>query len=131
MKKLVIIVSLLLAILLPGQVFAFDPPLQDTSANATDIILWHGDDATINLNTDGLEDIIGVSVASIIGFCLLLVIVIIGFWRYDRLMLIIGGFGFVIFGFSLWSSIWYLSITTVIAGIYMVFKAFMLRGTAR
>jgi hypothetical protein len=46
-------------------VLAFDPPTQDATANATDVILWHGDNVTIqgwvDVNLDGDVDVIGVS----------------------------------------------------------------------
>lgn len=49
------LLTALLAILgLASPVLAFDPPSQDTTANATDVILW-GDNVTLTLEVPELE----------------------------------------------------------------------------
>jgi hypothetical protein len=148
MKKLILISSLILAVSLPLPVFGFNPPSQ-SSDNATDVVLWHGDNLTIQnisgeltLNVTGLQlslsdignkiDTNTKSINSEIDnqmkkmglFFLLCFIVILGFWRGDRVMLVIGGFGMAIYGFSLWTSYQWLSIIAVIAGVYLTIKAF-------
>lgn len=50
-----LMIALLLILALASPVLAFDPPTQDTTANATDVILW-GDNVTLTLEVpDGLE----------------------------------------------------------------------------
>jgi hypothetical protein len=143
MKRLILLISLLVAMIIPGNVLAFDPPVQDTSENATDVILWLSDNITIEsisgnlaLTIEGLNDAVNISTVSIreeiasqvqgfIVFILLLFIIILGFWRFDRVMLLIGGLGLMLYGFSLWNAIQWLSIIAFVGGFYIFIKAFM------
>jgi hypothetical protein len=86
--------------------------------------------AITSLGTSGIGGLTSTTfttqIQSIVIFVLLLFIVALGFWKRDRIMLFIGGLGFIIYGFSLWGSIEWLSIITVTAGIYIGIKAFIM-----
>jgi hypothetical protein len=56
-------------------------------------------------------------------------IVGLAYWHRDRLLYILAGFGFLIFGFDYWTTNYWLSIIIVLAGIYSFMKAGMARGT--
>jgi len=48
---------------------------------------------------------------------------ILAFWHRDRLLYIISGFAWIVFGFSFWTTSHYLSILLVLGGIYNFIKA--------
>lgn len=47
-----------------------------------------------------------------------------GYWHKDRVLLVLSGLGFIVDGFTIWSTNEWLSILTVVAGMYLVIKAF-------
>lgn len=56
---------------------------------------------------------------------LVLVLALAGFayWHRDRLLFVLSGFAFIIYGFSYWQTSWVMSIILVLAGMYGFAKA--------
>jgi hypothetical protein len=127
-----------------SKAMAFDAPNQDDTANATDVIIWHGDNLTLNqvsgnfsitltvpeLDTilqDKTDDIVNEIDAKFEASLILLFIFALtafGYWHRDRLLIAISGFAWLVYAFTLWGVSEWLSITTGIAGFYFVVKAF-------
>jgi hypothetical protein len=152
-----IAVSLLLAVIVVAGIigivldvtpsYAFSPPSQG-SDNATDVIIWYGDNMTLNADISGNVTIPGVTDlvsaveqasediidelqiinVSIIILALVLFIAILAFWHRDRIMYIVAGLLFVVVGFGFSTTIisdeTLLSISLVITGMAIFLKAF-------
>lgn len=142
--------ALLFTLTLSTPAYGFDTPDQDTTANATDVVIWYGQNLTIDsvtgeftITLDGFEDAmtaaleaqsdvllqgLTVLVEYIVIFLLILVMAALGYWHRDRVLLAAAGFAFLLYGFYIWdNSNWLyaaISILTVIAGIYLIIKAF-------
>jgi len=140
--KIVIIAALIVVSVIFGvmavKVFAYDEPAQGTD-NATDIIIWHGDNLTIeNITIEGLEDaLVAAAIAqtdastaaqstlltTIIGFVIVILLAVLAYWHREMLLYIISGLAFMIYGFSYTDTSVYISALLVIAGIYTFIKA--------
>ncbi len=140
MKRIILLSGLLivfLIILCPLPVLAFSPPGQGAD-NATDVIVWHGDNLT--LDTTGLNDAL-VDVESTVNnigeelFALLVVgsIMALIFWQRNLFLFILGAPVAIIYGLTLtgpspdWSLFfWIAGVIIAIIGTYCLFKAAML-----
>ncbi len=134
-----------------SQASAYTPPGQ-SSDNATDVIIWHGDSANItlsgnvtanvtgdlNVNIPGLGDDIenAAEAAAVAMMAQLLdmlkmvieacIVVAVNFFAYhyrDRWLFVAAGFALMLYGFGLWDDYYYLSILLVMTGIYNLGKA--------
>lgn len=131
---LIMVLGLFACLFSPSPTLAFD------SGNYTSVDIIFSDNLTIagdNLSLEivDLEDIVDDAVEEVLESAyakLLLVFVylilfsfaLLGYWKMDRVMLLIAGLGFVGYGFTLWTITWWLSVLTVFAGIYLWYKAF-------
>ena len=156
MKRLVSIGLLLFILISVGLIFdynvpahAFTPPGQGTD-NATDVILWQGDNVTLtaanvtitdNITITDLQvaliaaaeaqtEDIGEIADTVIGFILVLVFAGLAYWHRDRLLYIIAGLAFITYGFSYLSTSIYISILLVLLGAYSFLKAWLDRKEA-
>lgn len=59
---------------------------------------------------------------TIIPIALLLIITFFGYWHRDKPLLLIGGIGWMIYGFSYWSTYWWLSVILVLSGFAIILK---------
>lgn len=129
-----------------GEVFAFD------SGNYTSVDIIFSDNITIEsingnltLTINDLEDAMSNALEAqaetliagattlleyMVMFIILLAFTAFGYWHRDKVLIMFSGFGFIIYGFTLWGDYWWLSMLTVGAGIYLVFKAFWERRKA-
>jgi small-conductance mechanosensitive channel len=139
---LAIITALICIVWLAAPVLATDPPI-DATANASQMIIYYGENLTIDhisgeftITITDLENILRDAMESqtdamVLGntalleyavmFVLILAIIAFGYWGKDKWLLMLSGFGLVAFAFMLWD---WISIVAVIAGIYLVIKAF-------
>ncbi|MCK9571568.1 hypothetical protein M0R72_21640 [Candidatus Pacearchaeota archaeon] len=131
---LTVLVALLACILLASPVLAYD------SGNYTSVDIVFSDNLTIagdNLSLEivGLDGMVDDAVEEMLEsayaklllvfvYLILFSLALLGYWKMDRVMLLIAGLGFALYGFTLWGTLWWLSVLTVIAGVYLVFKAF-------
>lgn len=145
MKRLTALL-LLVALLVPsGVAYAFDPPDQGTD-NATDVILWHGDNLTIqsaNLTIADLEDALAAAAQAhadtltdsmdgisdnwlsffIVAFILMLI-----FWRGGVILKALGMpvafvYGFVTAGNAdVFSPLWVAGVAIGILGLYFLYQ---------
>lgn len=116
MKRLILLIALvIISISIAVPVMAFTPPTQDSTDNATDVILWWGDNVTItsanltvtsaNITIDNLEDDLTAAaeagadiiagaindlVANIISLIIALAITGLAFWKNRLFYYIIG-----------------------------------------
>lgn len=82
MKRITVVLLALIMIMpaaLPAR--AYSPPAQGTD-NATEVIIWHGDDMTVNVDTSGIENVISDESEEI--FLLLLTGLIVGLALWQR-----------------------------------------------
>lgn len=90
-------------------------------------------DALGGLNTV-LGDGIGVSISGLAELIIIVVVMLglaaLGYWRGDRYLFILSGLGFIIYGFTFWTTSTSFSILMVIAGIAIFIRAFHKTGVA-
>jgi len=136
----ILLLSFLLLVAVP--VYAYSPPGQGTD-NATDIIIWHGDTANVTavaaVTVAGLEDAMVAAAdeiadqLGIISVAWLLTVFLFGmallaYIGKDRPLFAVAGFGFVINGFAFLSTSIWTCILMVLAGIFLVIRAFTKKG---
>jgi len=87
-----------------------------TLASATDNVTDVAADNTIQGTVDR-------ALAALIGLVVIIFLVILAFWHRDPIMYVLAGFSFILYGFTLWTTSWYLSILLVVAGMALFVKA--------
>jgi len=65
------------------------------------------------------------TIPQFVGIILLIAIAILAFWRHDKILYIISGLLFIVFGFGYWSTSEATSIGCVVVGIIIFIKAFI------
>ena len=108
MKRLL---AVLLVLMLSIAVF-----MPATLASATDNVTDVAADNTIRGTIDR-------ALAALIGLVVIIFLVILAFWHRDPIMYVLAGFSFILYGFTLWTTSWYLSILLVVAGMALFVKA--------
>lgn len=136
MKRIVLIILIALS-LYASPAYAYDPPDQG-SDNATDVVLWYGDNLTIediqgtisvdmtdvSTAVDNFTDTVEVESAAWISYTLLLFIVLVGFWKRLPILKFAGGIGLLATAFNLWTTSHILSIIVGVSGIVIAGVAF-------
>lgn len=144
-------IVILVTIVAVRGVRAYTPPGQ-SSDNATDVIIWHGDSANVtlsgsanitlsgsaNITIPGLDkdledaakagaDELAAKLLAMLQIIMEAAIVFsINYFAYrfrDRWVCVAGGFALILYGFTLWNDWWYLSILLVLVGIYNLGKS--------
>jgi len=108
MKRLL---AALLVLMLSIAVF-----MPSTLASATDNVTSVAADNTIQGTVDR-------ALAALIGMVIIILMVVLAFWHRDPIMYVLAGFSFILYGFTLWTTSWYLSILLVVAGMGLFIKA--------
>ncbi len=148
-----VLIVVLLGLASPA--YAFTPPTQDNTDNATDIVLWYGDTANVSITTanitlnpatitiSGLDtalidanqlivDVIADSITNITALIMMLVVMLglafLAYLREDKPLFLIAGLAFIVYGFSFFATSFYFSILMVLAGIFFFIRAFSKRG---
>lgn len=67
---------------------------------------------------------------AITQFFAVALIAVLAYWRRDRLLYVLSGFAFIIYGFNYWSSSNYMSIILVLLGVCSFMKAWLEKGKA-
>lgn len=123
--------SLSLIFCYPTPVNAYDPPVQGT-VNATDIIIWHGDNATIVLDGTITIEGEGEIVDSFLLLFLVVIIVGLAFWQQNLFLFILACPVSIVYGLltadsaTINTPLWVASIAIVIIGLYCLYKAVIL-----
>ena len=73
--------------------------------------------------TESLQDIVDKILTTLVGLAIIIMLVILAFWHRDPIMYVLAGFSFILYGFTLWTTSWYLSILLVVAGMALFVKA--------
>lgn len=140
---------LLLGIIVLGLLMWASPMEQARaqSENATEVILYYGDNLSISVNMTvgftGIDTVVNNAVnnyvagqttmftgivASIIKLFLLAMIVLLAFWHRDKILYILACFMCLLYGFDYWTTSQTFSIALVIAGIVIFIKAVTQKG---
>ncbi len=139
MKKL-LLSALLLALFIPaGTAYAYDTPSQGTD-NATDIILWYGDNLTIESATvsgeieiTGLTDSNESIAGDFLAFIIVAFIIVIALTKDKDIIDALACPVSIIYGFTLasgqtvYSQLWVAGIALVLIGLYFLFRI-VIRG---
>lgn len=73
----------LMVLLVASPVLAFDTPTQDTTTNATDVLIWYGNNLTIdsaNITIENLEDALMALWSNLLSFVLALLVTVLALW---------------------------------------------------
>lgn len=127
------------------QVAAYAPPGQ-SSDNATDVILWHGDSANVTIaslqtameagatvisgSMDDLVDAFDDAVTNALTLAFMFSLAVLAYWRWDKPLFLLSGAAFIIRGVAFFTD-WYLCVTFVLAGMFLVARAFTDRGVSK
>lgn len=155
MKKFALLA--LLSVLVAMPVYAYSPPNQGTD-NATDIILWQGDTANVSITAanltvkgdgyflltgeleiahlqdaivagaDEIADQLGILSVTWMLFLFLFGLAVLAYIGKDRGLFLIAGLGFLVQGFTFISTSITACILMVLAGIFVVLRAFSSKG---
>lgn len=144
MKRTLVLIMVASLLLITTPVYAYTPPEQG-SANATDIILWHGDNLTIstaNVTITSLEDAMVAAAEAqaaaindnnsdiAAGYLLLLImamLIALVFWQKSILLYSVGGPVAIVYGLSLATadaelSLWLAGVVIAIIGTSFVYQ---------
>ena len=129
--------SLLLAILpllVAYPAFAYSPPGQGTD-NATDIILWHGDNVTIEsanltgtVEVSGLNDTLDDIAADYLAFIVVAFFLVLVFMKQSIILDALGVPVTFVYGLTLasgetvYSTLWVAGLAIAIIGLYLLYK---------
>ena len=130
--RLRVVVFLILAVLLlPLPAYAFDPPSQGTD-NATDVILWHGDNATVTITglTDAIDDAAATQASThgdYLSFAIIAFIILMVIWQKSIILYAFGSPAALVYGFLLasgnevHSTLWVSGVAIALIGIYFLY----------
>jgi hypothetical protein len=133
-------IALLLANGIPAK--AFSEPVQGTD-NATDVVLWYGENFTIqsgelNINITGLPEAISDALEKynnaasqrlndiyikVLEFLLVMSMILMSYIFKDRWLCVGAGFAMMLYGWHIWKDIPYFSVILVIWGLYNLSRA--------
>ena len=145
MMKRTLVLLVILAILLPVPVYAYTPPEQG-SENATDIIIWHGDNITIEsanltgtITIDSLEDALvaaaeahAAAVAEdFLTLIIMALLIALVFWQKTIILYAIGALVTIVYGLSLAQpgaeqSMWMAGVAIAFIGTYFFYRIIMI-----
>ncbi len=151
MKRLALILACVIILgLVTTPVFAFSPPSQGTD-NATDVVLWYGDNITItsanltgtitmaNLQTamvaaaEAHATAINTKTQTIYNSSILYIItfgiIAIAYWHRDKFLYYFAALTILFTSFSLWATDWKLSLILGAMAVYTAFKGSWERKT--
>ena len=143
MKKTALIIATiaLAGFLVTSPVYSYTPPAQGTD-NATDVILWYSDNITIESANvtgtitvsvdmsevgnagDAVADGMTSILESLLPVFLLVFVTVLAYWHRERYLYVPTAFGLIAYGFSYWSTLWYIGLMLIGAGIVTIMKAF-------
>ena len=133
MKRLLLLISII-ALLVPTTVLAYDTPTQG-SANATDIILWYGDNLTVNggITIDGTITVAGLETALTDFLTLFIVALLVAlvFWQGTIFLYAVGSVTAIVYGLSLAIpsnslSLWVAGVAISLIGTYFLYCIVMI-----
>ena len=132
-----ILLALMVLVAFASPVMAYDPPAQGTD-NATDIIIWYGDNLTVSgdftitsgeLTITGVEDFL----TSVLLLLIVVGITALAFWQKQNIMLwIVACPVAVVYGLTtaagatINSSLWVAGIAVAVIGLYCLYKVVMI-----
>ncbi len=141
--KIKIALSLVIALLSvlmisTAPVYAFDPPAQDSSANATDVILWSGDNITIsitsgNVTVPNLQESMEAAIDKLItglrslmntavSLGIIVLSIILAFWHRDPWAYLTAGILTLIYGIGYWGTSHLTAVLIVGFSLYLFVK---------
>jgi hypothetical protein len=134
MKKAIVLLALLAVLIPAGSAFAFDPPAQSTD-NATDVVVWHGDNLTINsVAITGLTDSNEKIADDYLSFIIMAFIVILALTIKGNAGLVVSGIAVpvtMVYGFRMaseyvvYTSLWMMGLCIGLGGVFFLFKLVM------
>lgn len=130
MKKyaFIFLLCMILSLLPVSTAYAFDTPNQSTD-NATDVILWPADDLTVNVDTTGIEGSIDDSSEQFFIMALTALIIGLVFWQKQSLFLRLAGVPVaIVYGLTVASvatytlALWVDGVIIAVIGLYFLYS---------